>query len=75
MVEQITMVDLVDIYRMHGAKLSPSDMLSVLSQCNEQADVSHIDIWGKPTKPRSASDWAHFFAMQDAEEQSCDYNH
>ena len=68
----ITIAEIKSIYALHGADISPSDLIESMEQCNEQADVVYNDIWGKPTKPRTAEQWAHFFALQTAQEQGAD---
>lgn len=68
----ITIKEIKSIYAMHGASMSELDFIESMEQCNEQADVVYTDIHGKPTKPRSADQWAHFFALQTAQEQVSD---
>lgn len=65
----ITIEEIKSIYALHGADISPSGLIESMEQCNEQADVVYNDIWGVPTKPRTADQWAHFFALQAAQEQ------
>lgn len=72
MATQISMQQLKSIYEQHGADVSERQVQESLEQCNEQADVVYIDYNGNPLPPRTATEWAHWFARGAAEEQLCD---
>lgn len=69
---QISMQQLKSIYAQHGADIPDSELPELLDVCNEQADVVYNDYNGNPLPPRTAEEWAHWFARQDAEEQNAE---
>ncbi len=72
MATQISMQQLKSIYEQHGADVSERQLRDTLEQCNEQADVVYNDYNGNPLPPRTATEWASWFARGAAEEQLCE---
>lgn len=68
----ITYPEVKSIYARYGARISENDLLVIMAQCNEQADIVYTDVGAKPMEPRTAEQWAHFFAKQYVDEQSSD---
>lgn len=74
MKSSVTVEQVYDIYRAAGVICCMDGIVDVTAQCNEQADEHYNGFDGKPLPPKSAQEWAEFFAMQDCEEQSKDFN-
>lgn len=74
MKSSITVEQVYDIYRTAGVLCCMDGLVDVTAQCNEQADEQYNGFDGKPIKPKSAREWAEFFAQQDHQEQSQDIN-
>jgi hypothetical protein len=69
----ITLAEITAIYEQHEAIISDKDLAASLRQCNEQADVIYRKYGdGEPLPPRTAIEWAHWFASGLAHEQNCD---
>lgn len=56
---KITIEQAREIYESYGLDLTDKELIISLDQCNEQDGISG----------RSAEQWAHFFASQEAYEQ------
>lgn len=73
MKSKITLAEITAIYEQYGALISDSDLADSLLQCNEQADEIYLKYGdGEPLPPRTAKEWAHWFASGLAHEQNCD---
>ncbi|CAI1534941.1 Uncharacterised protein [Serratia marcescens] len=69
MTTQISMPQLKSIFEQYGADVSERQLRDTLEQCNEQADVVYND---NPLPSRSATEWAHYYAGGEAEDQRCE---
>ena len=73
MKSQITLSQLMDIYERRDVFLSEKSATEMLEQCNEQADeiYQHFTT-GEALPTRSATEWAIYFADQEAHQNRCD---
>ncbi|NPE57104.1 hypothetical protein HLB25_21405 [Dickeya dadantii] len=73
MKSQITMAQLKTIYEERDVFLSERNAAEMLKQCNDQADeIYHHYSTGKPLPPRTATQWAEYYADGEAHQNDCD---